>query len=148
MQRTEEIIKDCTQADLRGLLRQQFQDMRDYAGLYEIITSPNFESNVLRMIISMILEKADEETKKNMLADARRDVRRRWDCYYCPPVVLRLCLREISRFSLQVQVYSPDVSKLLIKYFQAVKSSWPVGEHHVWKEPGLRLWRASFTDMY
>ena len=66
MQRTEEIIKDCTQADLRGLLRQQFQDMRDYAGLYEIITSPNFESNVLRMIISMILEKADEETKKNM----------------------------------------------------------------------------------
>ena len=68
IQRVEDILSECAQADLHSLLCQQFRDMREHAELYGIITSPNFESSVLSIMMAMILEKADEETRKTSCA--------------------------------------------------------------------------------
>ena len=82
IQRVEDILSECAQADLRSLRCQQFRDMREHAELYGSIPSPNFESSVLSIMMAMILEKADEETRKNLLRCAEQEVKRRWDCYF------------------------------------------------------------------
>ena len=82
IQRVEDILSECAQVDLRSLLRQQFQDMREHAGLYGLIISPNFESNVLSLMMAMILEKANEETRKNLLRCAEQEFKQKWDCYF------------------------------------------------------------------
>lgn len=82
LQRTSAILANCVLSDMKEILTQQFQDMRENAELYELISSPNFESKVLEMSISMILEKADIETKKYLSLSSERDYQRKWDCYF------------------------------------------------------------------
>lgn len=82
LQRTSNILKNCELNDLREILTQQFTDMRENAELYNFISSPNFESNVLEMSIAMILDKADTETQKYLSLDADKDYKRKWNCYF------------------------------------------------------------------
>lgn len=82
LHRTSTILENCDHVDMLEMLTQQFQDMRENAELYGLISSPNFESKVLELSLSMILEKADEETKKHLFLSDEKDYRRRWDCYY------------------------------------------------------------------
>ncbi|MCH4191126.1 MAG: TetR/AcrR family transcriptional regulator [Butyrivibrio sp.] len=82
LQRTTDILNRCNECNLVDLLTQQFQDMRENAELYMLISSPNFESRVLEISLSMTLDKADTETKKYLSLAKDTDYRRRWDCYY------------------------------------------------------------------
>lgn len=82
LQRTVDILANCKLDDMRGILTQQFADMRENAELYGLISSPNFESNVLEMSISMILDKADTETKKYLSIGTDKDYKRKWNCYF------------------------------------------------------------------
>ena len=82
LKRTSVILENCVLSDMKEILTQQFQDMQENAGLYALISSPNFESKVLEMAISMILEKADEETRKYLFSGSEQDYQRTWDCYF------------------------------------------------------------------
>ncbi len=82
LHRTEDILANCGLDDMREILTQQFKDMRENVELYGLISSPNFESNVLELSISMILDKADTETKKYLSLDMEKDYKRKWDCYF------------------------------------------------------------------
>ena len=82
LQRTSTILENCILSDMGETLTQQFRDMRENAELYALISSPNFESKVLEMSISMILEKVDTETKKHLSSNSQKDYRRKWDCYF------------------------------------------------------------------
>lgn len=82
LQRTKTILESCVLPDMEEILTRQFRDMRENAKLYALIASPHFESNVLEIAITMVLEKADAETKKYLSLSREKDYRRKWDCYF------------------------------------------------------------------
>lgn len=81
LQRTAAILDNCDLSDMQGILAQQFSDMKENAELYELISSHNFESNVLETVVSMILKKAESETQKSLFC-SETAYRRKWDCYF------------------------------------------------------------------
>ncbi len=58
------IIGECKIDDMKSVLTQLFSDMQENAEMYNLIASPNFESQVLAQAVTMTLEHADSETKK------------------------------------------------------------------------------------
>ena len=81
IQHTIDILNTSKLEDIPKLLTRQFQSIKDHADLYTLVASPNFESNVLELIVSMTINRLDMETKK-WASPATNDYHRRLDCYY------------------------------------------------------------------
>lgn len=81
LSRTSDVVLSAdAPTSVNEILTRQFQDMKDNAQLYGLISSPNFESGVLDMCLSMCLEKADADT--TLFEGYETDSRRRWNCHY------------------------------------------------------------------
>ncbi len=80
LDRSSKIVQDAQSSDVKNVLTLQLQDMKDNVELYGLISSPNFESNVLDMCLSICLENADEITK--LYPEIGDDCHRLWNCYF------------------------------------------------------------------
>lgn len=81
-------ISSCRTEDITGILCQQFENMRKDPRLYRTLCSPNFESDIMGQMLSVVLEATDEETRKYYDTDKDNDYIRRWDVHY----VIKGCL--------------------------------------------------------
>lgn len=80
IERTTDILKECDADNLREIVLRQFQAMKENPELYALLSSPNLESDVLEIVLSMILESAGGRVREYV--DGSDDPRAYWDIYF------------------------------------------------------------------
>ena len=76
------LFVQCDTDDVTGILERQFEEMKKNERLYRMVASPNFESTVMEEMVSLIIQRTDEETRRSRKISQDTDYTRRWDCYY------------------------------------------------------------------
>lgn len=79
LDRVEEMLEEADKTNVRALMLRQLEGMKANADLYALISSPNFESNVLEISVAMVLESAVKRTKASVDSAGPKDY---WDCYF------------------------------------------------------------------
>ena len=86
------LFAECDTGDLAGILKRRFEEMKENERLYRMAASSNFESTVMEEMVSLIIEKTDEETRKSHQISPDVEYERRWDCYY----LIKGCLGAVE----------------------------------------------------
>lgn len=105
LERTKDLLNIQGTTDMQDALTHQFQEMQQHADLYTMISSPNFESDVLKSIVSTILDKAVFEAERKLSSDNAKQHQKMWNCYY----VIYGCLGVIECWIQEGMKEAPEV---------------------------------------